>query len=190
MAHPASRVPSFSKAWRTPLAMRDCSLLKTVVSRPIADRRRDRDEERRFKLRNHESELRPDRLAIAIERHDNGHTSHRDAGAQGDGLTVGFSPSLPQPGALRHHGQQLLLGRITGAVIDIEDLEGMTCSAAAISETSGATLPASFFTGTITDITGAELGRGLSAIFGSMQKVQRRARVNSGLRPSPCCINS
>ena len=128
MAHPASRVSSLSKARRTLLAIRDCNFLKTVVSRPT---RRPEARPRRGAPSSSVASRVGITLAlffaVAIERHDNGRTSHGDAGAQGCRLAVGsFMPYLPQPGTLRHQAQQFLLGPITGTVVDIHHSEGTT----------------------------------------------------------------
>ena len=62
---------------------------------------------------------------------------------------------LSQPGPARHQPRQFGFGAVGRAVVDVDDLEaGPLPSAAAISATSGAILPASLRTGTTTETAG------------------------------------
>ncbi len=105
--------------------MRDCNFLKPVALAPDA-LAGDEAEPRRAGFERGNQRRNEGRivLAVAVERHHDGRTRRRDAGAHRRRLAAGLRVAdLPQPRMLRHQAAQFLLGGVARAVIDIDDLE-------------------------------------------------------------------
>ena len=175
---PVSRVPSFSSALRTPLAMRDWSFLNAAC--PCADaagRRRGPTPGPASRLATHRGHERRIVLAIAVEGDETGARAARTPVR-----TAALWPQLAacagsrSQGRARASGGEPRLRAVGRAVVDVDDLEGRETGALAARSRRAAarSSPASFFAGTTKLTRGAPASPFASAITASRDRRQGR----------------